>query len=126
MLELVGCWKLTSFTLSKDGVTVPWREDVTGTLIYTDSGAMSVAMNSKLHSGDDLFDSILFYSGTWSSESVSHGMIRVHHHIENATDMTNIGKTLTRNVALSGDELELSAEGAYGRASVTWIRRSKE
>ncbi len=124
MQELVGSWKLTSFTLSKDGVTDPWREDVTGTLIYTDKGGMSVAMNSKLHPGDDLFDSILFYSGTWSSDSDSHGKIRVHHHIENATDLTNIGKTLTRNVALAGQELELSAEGAYGRASVIWKRKS--
>ena len=124
MQELIGSWKLTSFTLSKDGLTKPWREDLTGTLIYTDKGAMSVAMNSKLLPGDDLFDSILFYSGTWSSDSNSNGQLQVHHHIENATDLTNIGKTLTRNVALLKHDLELSAEGAYGRASVTWKRRS--
>ncbi len=123
MKELIGLWKLTSFTLNKDGVTKAWRDNVTGTLIYTDKGGMSVAMNSTVHQ-DDLFDSILFYSGTWSFDSGRDGKVRVHHHIENATELTNIGKTLTRNVMLAGDELELSAEGAYGRASVTWKRRS--
>ena len=124
MKELIGTWKLTSFTLSKNGVTEPWRDNVTGTLIYTDNGSMSVAMNSKVHQGDNLFDSILFYSGTWSSDENGDGKVRVHHHIENATELTNIGKTLTRNVDLVGDELELSAEGEYGRASVTWKKRS--
>ena len=124
MKELIGTWKLTSFTLSKNGVTEPWRDNVTGTLIYTDNGSMSVAMNSKVHQGDNLFDSILFYSGTWSSDENEDGKVRVHHHIENATELTNIGKTLTRNVDLVGDELELSAEGEYGRASVTWKKRS--
>jgi hypothetical protein len=122
--ELIGSWKLVSFTLSKDGATEPWRHNVTGTLIYTDKGGMSVAMNSTVHPGDNLFDSILFYSGTWSSDTSKDGKVQVHHHIENATELTNIGKTLTRNVALDGDNLELSAEGTYGRASVTWKRRS--
>jgi hypothetical protein len=123
MKELIGTWKLTSFTLTKEGVTSPWRDEVTGTLIYTENGGMSVAMNSKLHSGDSLFDSILFYSGTWSAERSIDGRAKVHHHIENATDLTNIGRTLTRNVSLIEDDLELSAEGDYGRASVTWKRR---
>ena len=124
MHALIGRWQLTSFTLSKDGVTQPWRDGVTGTLIYTAEGGMSVAINSHLYPGDDLFDSILFYSGTWSSDADQAGLIRVHHHIDNATDLSNIGKTLTRHVVLSGDDLELSATGDFGRASVTWKRQS--
>jgi len=120
MNTLIGSWKLKSFTLTKDGVTNPWRENVSGTLIYTEKGSMSVAMNSKLYPGDDLFDSILFYSGSWSFELGNDGQAKVHHHIENATDLTNIGKTLTRNMTFHDNNLELSAEGDFGRASVVW------
>ena len=54
--QIVGTWKLKKFTISANGKTKPWRENMHGLLMYNSDGYMSVAINSKTD--------VLFYSGT--------------------------------------------------------------
>ena len=49
--QIIGTWKLKEFTISANGKTKPWRENMHGLLMYNSDGYMSVAINSKTGQG---------------------------------------------------------------------------
>jgi hypothetical protein len=93
-------------------------------LIYSADGYMSVSINrdNEKKSGNeakDLFDSILFYSGTYSTDSEQCDLIR--HKVTNASNPDRIGRDMIRYANLDGDLLTLkSPVEAFGQATLVW------
>ena len=92
--QLIGSWTLESFAIeSPEGKRSDWGNNVHGLLIYALSGHMSVSINKDVENDPDqsaeqnLFDSILFYSGTYQVEG---NLIR--HQVTQASNPARIGK----------------------------------
>jgi len=120
--QIVGTWLLERFLIeSPDGKTRDWGSNSRGQLIYTDSGHMCVSINKDIESkseqeAQNIFDSILFYSGTFSIENET-----IKHRVTNASNPNRIGKELIRFAKLDGKHLVLtSPEESFGRAILTW------
>ncbi len=121
-----GSWKLESFDITEPSGNVrTWGKNTHGLLIYSPSGFMSVSINrdNEKKSGNeakDLFDSILFYSGTYSDD----GEV-IRHKVTNASNPDRIGRDMIRYAKLDGDLLTLKSpvEG-FGQATLVW-RRAK-
>lgn len=126
--KLVGSWKLVSFELEDlEGNREPWGKETHGLLIYAPTGHMSVSINKEIEpSGDgetqDIFDSILFYSGTYTVEG---DLIR--HQVTQASNPARIGKEMLRYAKFShdqnGEQVELSTpKESFGRGILVWRR----
>ena len=119
MLSLHGSWILENFEIEKsDGSKSPWGESMSGLLIYSPDGYMSVSIHRKAKSvePDDILDSILFYSGTYN---VSEDIIK--HQVKNATSLDRIGKEEIRFYKLDGNLLHLyTSKQSFGIAHLTW------
>lgn len=120
--QIVGTWLLERFLIeSPDGKTREWGSNSRGQLIYTDSGHVSVSINKDIEvksaqDAQNIFDSILFYSGTFSVENET-----IKHHVTNASNPNRIGKELIRFAKLDGKHLVLSSPlESFGRAILTW------
>lgn len=120
--QIVGTWLLERFLIeSPDGKTRDWGSNSRGQLIYTDSGHMSVSINKDIESkseqeAQNIFDSILFYSGTFTIENET-----IKHHVTNASNPNRIGKELIRFAKLDGKHLFLTSPlESFGRAILTW------
>lgn len=90
-------------------------------LIYTDNGYMSVSINREVENKSSIevqnyFDSILFYSGTFSIDKDI-----IKHQVTNASNPTRIGKELIRYAKMDGNILTLtSPKESFGTAILTW------
>lgn len=126
--KLIGTWQLVTFEMEDlEGSRMPWGKDTHGQLIYTSTGHMSVSINKTLEpSGNgeaqDIYDSTLFYSGTYS---IKDGFIR--HQVAQASNPSRIGKEMLRHIRFfcdsSGEYIELSSpRESFGRGIVTWKR----
>jgi hypothetical protein len=123
--EVLGSWLLQSFSLEdKEGKQTPWGSEANGLLIYAPTGHMSVSINKAVENdptqsdAENLFDSILFYSGTYQ---VDGNVIR--HQVTNASNPGRIGKEMIRYAELSGDVLTLATPvESFGRAILVWRR----
>jgi hypothetical protein len=100
--NLIGAWILEAFEIeSPEGASRPWGRDSNGLLIYDAAGYMSVSINKAIEAdpeqteSENLFDSILFYSGTYA---VDGGIVR--HRVTNASNPSRIGKDLIRHATL--------------------------
>lgn len=120
--RITGTWLLERFLIeSIDGETRDWGKNSQGQLIYTESGYMSVSINKEVENkssveAQNYFDSILFYSGTFS---VDKDVIK--HQVTNASNPTRIGKELIRYAKLNENILTLtSPKESFGRAILTW------
>lgn len=119
--DIQGSWSLESFDIEKpDKSVAPWGKQMAGLLIFAPSGHMSVSINRELGSGESeaqrIFDSILFYSGTYKIE----GEI-VLHKVTNASNPARIGRDMIRYPKLEGDVLTLTTpEESFGRAILRW------
>ena len=117
MNELLGTWKLKSFeVIAEDNSKTSWGEDVSGLIIYSPYGYMSVSMNRKLVNEDlkTIFYSSRSYSGTYA---VKDG--KVYHHISNCNDPARIGKTMVRSYSIKDRTLELrTAEQDFGKSEM--------
>lgn len=120
--QIVGTWLLERFLIeSPDGKTRDWGSNSRGQLIYTDSGHMSVSINKDIEAkstqeAQNIFDSILFYSGTFAIENET-----IKHQVTNASNPNRIGKELIRFAKLDGKHLVLtSPQESFGRAILTW------
>lgn len=119
-----GSWQLESFDITEPSGNVrPWGKNTHGLLIYSPDGFMSVSINrdNEKKSGNeakDLFDSILFYSGTYSDDG---DVIR--HKVTNASNPDRIGRDMIRYAKLDGELLTLkSPVEAFGQATLVWRR----
>jgi len=120
--QIVGSWRLESFEIEEPSKRLrPWGKNTQGLLIYTPDGFMSVGINREIEnkSGNetkDVFDSILFYSGTYSIQKNE-----IHHQVTNASDPKRIGKNQIRYASLEGDKLTLkSPVESFGQAILVW------
>jgi hypothetical protein len=120
--QIVGSWRLESFEIEEPSKRLrPWGENTQGLLIYTPDGFMSVGINREIEnkSGNetkDVFDSILFYSGTYSVQKSE-----IHHQVTHASDPKRIGKNQIRYASLEGDKLTLkSPVESFGQAILVW------
>ncbi len=117
MEKLFGAWKLQEFIIDDSQGSKLWRPGAHGLLIYSETGHMSVAINSELSDGS-VIDSMLFYSGTYEVEGKS-----VRHRVSNATDPQRIGQELFREAYFSDARtLKLTAHGDFGTAILTWLK----
>lgn len=120
--QVIGSWKLESFQIeSLDGALKPWGKNTHGLLIYSDTGHMSVSINKDIvresdNESEDLFDSILFYSGTYQVEG---NVIR--HQVTQASNPSRIGKEMLRYVEAKDDIITLTTpKESFGRAILVW------
>lgn len=83
---------------------------------------MSVSINKDVENDPDqtaeqnLFDSILFYSGSYAIDGST-----IRHQVTNASNPARIGKEMIRYAECSGDEIKLTTpEESFGRAVLVW------
>jgi hypothetical protein len=120
--QIVGTWLLESFLIeSQQNEKRDWGANVHGLLIYAPSGHMSVSINKDVEKkstveAQNYFDSILFYSGTFSVDDEV-----VKHQVTEASNPNRIGKEQIRFAKLENDLLTLtSPDESFGRAILTW------
>lgn len=120
--EVIGSWKLKSFQIeSPEGATRDWGQNTHGLLIYSATGQMSVSINKDVvweseSEHEDLFDSILFYAGTYQ---VQGNVIR--HQVTEASNPSRIGKDMIRYADLSDKQITLTTpQESFGRAILIW------
>lgn len=120
--QFVGTWLLERFLIeSPQGEIRDWGSNSKGQLIYTHSGHMSVSINKDVENksaieAQNFFDSILFYSGTYTVEGET-----IKHQVTQASNPNRIGKELIRYAKLDKNILSLiSPHESFGRAILTW------
>lgn len=142
--DLYGTWKLQDFVIEKENENlIPWGNNTTGLLIYSADGYMSVGFNKEMtssgHFEDDVFQSILFYSGTYQltkpteieliellNNPFTNCMMILKHCVLQASDPQRVGQTQNRYIAYEIAEdksiyLTLSsAQESFGRGIVKW------
>lgn len=126
---LHGTWTLLSFEIeANDGIRKSWGQDVHGLLIYSPSGHMSVSINKTPEDDPDqtesenLFDSILFYSGTYRIDEGSEPAL-IRHQVTQASHRARIGKEMIRYATLTEKILELTTPNEkFGRGILKWMR----
>ncbi len=128
MRDLIfGTWTLESFEIEEpNGHRRPWGKNAHGMLIYSASNHMSVSINREIENKSEIpaqnaYDSILFYSGTYSVEGNT-----ITHQVTEASNPQRIGKTMLRFATLDNDLLTLSSpKESFGTAHLKWRRTSK-
>ena len=123
--SIVGTYLLKAFLIeSPEGIASDWGQGAHGLLIYAPTGHMSVSINKTIEhdpsqsESENAFDSILFYSGTYS---VDGGLIR--HQVTQASNSSRIGKEMLRYCEWRGNELHLKTpKEAFGVATLIWIK----
>jgi hypothetical protein len=120
--QVEGTWHLESFEIHPlDAPKRPWGNKAHGLLIYAPSGHMSVSINKDVASDssnefENLFDSILFYAGTYQVEGAV-----IRHQVTEASSLTRIGKEMLRTATLMDDRLKLvSPPESWGHAELVW------
>jgi hypothetical protein len=122
--NLLGTWILTAFEIedADTGHIRPWGDGAHGLLIYAPTGHMSVSINKtpvedpSQAEAENLFDSILFYSGTFQLEGNT-----IRHQVTQASSPVRIGREMIRYATLREDELELiTPKESFGRAILRW------
>lgn len=120
--QVIGSWELQSFEIEDlQGQHRSWGNDVQGLLLYTNSGHMSVSINKSIEKKSDndaqnIFDSILFYSGTYSVDGKT-----IKHQVTQASNPARIGKEMIRYADLNGSILTLeSPKESFGKAILKW------
>ena len=120
--QIQGTWALETFQIENlQNETRPWGQNISGLLIYTPSGHMSVSINKSIETkseieAQNILDSILFYSGTYSVEDKT-----VKHKVTQASNPSRIGKEMHRFAVLESDLLTLtSPQESFGKAILKW------
>jgi len=122
--SLPGTYTLDSFEIENlEGVRTPWGVNTRGLLIYTADGYMSVSINKDVEAAqagdaeyEAIFDSILFYSGTYQLEG---DLIR--HQVTQASNPARIGREMLRYASWSGPCVTLvTPKESFGRAILVW------
>lgn len=120
--QVTGTWELQSFEIEDlQGNLRAWGAGTHGLLLYTNSGHMSVSINKHVekksdNDGQNIFDSILFYSGTYSVD----GKV-IKHNVTQASNPARIGKEMIRYAELQDDVLTLeSPKESFGKAILKW------
>lgn len=120
--QVIGTYSLESFILQKSEVEKSdWGTEVHGLLLYTATGHMSVSINKAIESSpdgeiQDIFDSILFYAGTFLVSGNE-----IIHKVTEASNPARVGKSLIRYAKFENGILELaSTVESFGQAILRW------
>lgn len=120
--QVIGTWTLQSFEIEDlQGNRRSWGQNSHGLLFYTASGHMSVSINKNIEKKTDsdaqnIFDSILFYSGTYSVDGKT-----IKHQVTEASNPQRIDKEMLRYADLNSDVLTLeSPKESFGKAILKW------
>jgi hypothetical protein len=120
--QIIGAWELLSFEIEDlQGNRRAWGVEATGLLLYSQTGHMSVSIHKNSEQKHDIeaqniFDSILFYSGTYSVEDN-----KIKHQVTQASNPSRIGKEMLRYAELRNDILSLeSPTESFGKAILKW------
>lgn len=123
-VSVLGTWTLEAFDIEAPNQTLStWGRHTHGLLIYADTGHMSVSINKEIeqeseNEAENLFDSILFYAGTYQVEGTT-----IRHQVTQASNPARIGKEMVRYASLDGDALTLTTpQESFGRAILKWKR----
>ena len=115
--KIVGLWSIQQFVIiSAESKEINWAEKITGTLLYTENGFMTVSINGYCNN----INKILFYSGWYALKREN----IIEHKVINALDPSRIGQILIREVALNDNVLTMIAYGDYGIAKLIWKKLS--
>jgi len=120
---LLGTWELEGFQIiTPEKEKRNWGEEMTGLLIYSATGHMSVSISKKLVGANDtnkdkvLLDSFIFYAGTYSIQSKE-----IVHYVSIATNQDRKNKEMRRFFKIKEDLLTLSSpEQSFGKAVLKW------
>ena len=118
--EIFGSWALVSFSnFSDDDNEIPWREFLSGRLIYAPTGIVSVAINRREKPiAGKAVERNSFYSGTFrlvNSETIEHC-------VEQSSDSKRVGDKYLRNFRLEANTLALEGDGLTGKVRLVWRR----
>ncbi len=120
--KVLGAWTLDQFIIEESsGQKRDWGTKAHGLLIYSESGHMSVSINKQVvreseNKYEDLFDSILFYAGTYKVD----GNV-ISHRVTEASNPDRIGKDMIRYCEINGDCITLTTpQESFGKAILVW------
>ena len=116
--DLVGTWRLQSYTILENQKEKPWCGHPFGIISYFSNGYMAVGINCKESSGKivDHPKDMVFYTGTYELKDGS----TVVHHVENSSELSRISQSLERTATLSGDTVTLTGKGTKGLVKLVW------
>lgn len=119
MKALHGSWNLESFEIERsDGSKEPWGKSMSGLLIYSPDGFMSVGIQYKPMSENpsDILDSVLFYTGSYNVQKN-----KIYHLVKNATHLKRIGQKIIRFYKFENGLLHLhTPKEDFGTAHLIW------
>lgn len=123
--DLVGVWTLDQFIVHREnGEDFIWPGTQSGTLIYTESGYVSVAQNRDPlpnPTPEDRARISNFYTGIYDLD-LEHG--RIFHTPLQSSVPSNIGIRAERHVRIdSKGRLRLSGVGLKERVTLVWQRK---
>ena len=115
--DIIGTWKLLKHGfVNSAGVFTPTASSMTGQLIYTSAGSMSVLILKNLK--PKTLDDLIVYSGRYSCEDN-----KILHHIDISPSPTRRGTTEVRLMTLDSHKLILKTEpDTQGHFEITWVR----
>ena len=123
MTNLTGTYSLLSFQIEDlQGAKADWGTNTQGLLIYAPTGHMSVSINKDVEADatqtdtENLFDSVLFYSGTYAVDGTV-----IRHQVTHASNPSRIGKEMIRHAEWDGDVVTLATpKESFGRGILVW------
>lgn len=120
--SVVGTWRLERFEIeTTEELVRPWGSNAHGLLIYAPTGHMSVSINKDVvkesqKEFEDLFDSILFYAGTYQVEGEL-----IRHQVTEASNPSRIGREMLRYAKITDNTITLTTpQESFGRAILVW------
>ena len=126
-IDLTGTWRMVSVeSLGPGGATGhPFGPEPVGYVTYTSEGFVSVVMTSGGRSGyasaaerAAAAETTFAYSGRYEVDGS-----QVRHHVEVSLNPNMCGHTLTREIELVGNRLNLEARGPDAASTrMTWDR----
>ena len=121
--NIIGVWSLQSFVITdENNLSKNWGDNVHGTLIYTESGHMSISINRQLVSTDnefkDIYDAILSYAGIYQINGD-----KIIHTVTESSNPARIGQDQVRHAKLDNGHLVLSSgKESFGVARLVWAK----
>jgi len=116
--DLVGTWRLQSYTILEDGKEKPWCVAPFGIISYYANGYMAVGINCRDAAGQLVANpkDMVFYTGTYDIQNGN----TVVHHVENSSELSRISQHLERSAELKGDVVTLTGKGTKGLVKLVW------
>jgi len=113
--DLIGTWILVNHGfVNQDNQFKPTAQEMSGQLIYTDKGFMSVLITTKANAKK--LEDLIAYSGSYSIEND-----KLFHHIQVAPSIKRVHTTEVRLPAFTQNCLILRTEPtAEGYYEITW------